>query len=180
MKFAATETMALVIDYQERLMPVIADEGAVLERAEILLAGLRLLNIPLLLTRQYPKGLGDTVPSIKNIAAGAPVLDKLSFSAFNDPYILDIARDMGRRKVIVCGVETHICVLQTIIDLQSAGFQTALVEDCTGSRRKSDKETGLKRAMQEGALITSCETILFELLGVAGSDLFKQISHLVK
>ena len=180
MKFVAAETMALVIDYQERLMPVIADGDAVLERAEILLAGLRLLNIPLLLTRQYPKGLGDTVPGIKNVAAGAPVLDKLSFSAFRDPDILDAARDMGRREVIICGVETHICVLQTIIDLQAAGFQTALVEDCTGSRRKSDKETGLKRAVQEGALITSCETALFELLGAAGSDLFKHISHLVK
>lgn len=180
MKFTPAETMALAIDYQERLMPVIADGDAVLERAEILLTGLQLLNIPLLITRQYPKGLGDVVPGIKNIAAGVPVLDKITFSACRDPYIIDAARDMGRKNIIVCGVETHICVLQTIMDFQAAGFQTALVADCVGSRRKSDKEIGIKRAMQEGSLITCCETLLFELLGSADNEMFKNISLLIK
>ncbi len=180
MKFTPAETMALAIDFQERLMPVIADGDAVLERTEILLTGLQLLNIPLLITRQYPKGLGDVVPGVKNIAAGVPALDKITFSACRDPYIIDAARDMGRKNIIVCGVETHICVLQTIMDFQAAGFQTALVADCVGSRRKSDKEIGIKRAMQEGSLITSCEALLFELLGSAENEMFKNISLLIK
>lgn len=180
MRLIAHETMALVVDFQERLMPVIADNDAVLNRARLLLEGLTLLRIPLLVTRQYPKGLGDTVPIIREMTDGAPVLDKISFGAYEEPHIKDAIQAMGRKNVIICGAETHICVLQTVMSLQAAGFQAVLVEDCVGSRHKPDKETGLKRAMQEGALITSCEAVLFELLGAAGTNVFKNISRLVK
>ena len=180
MKLIAHETMAMVIDYQERMMPVIADKEALLTRSRLLLAGLNLLHIPLLVTRQYPKGLGDTVPIIQEMTVGAPVLDKLCFGAYEEDHTKEAVQAMQRKNIIVCGVEAHICVLQTIISLQAEGFQTVLVEDCVGSRRKQDKETALKRAMQEGALITSSEAILFELLGVAGTDTFKYISRMVK
>ena len=180
MRLRAHETMVMVVDFQERLMPVIADNDAVLARARLLLAGLNLLRIPMLVTRQYPKGLGDTVPFIREMAEGAPVLDKIHFDACDDLSVLDAVRAMDRKNVIICGAEAHICVLQTVMGLQAAGFQAVLVEDCVGSRHTRDKETGLKRAMQEGALLTSCEAVLFELLAEAGTDTFKQISRLVK
>ena len=180
MRLNAHETMVMAVDFQERLMPVIADSDAVLSRARLLLEGLNLLHIPMLVTRQYPKGLGDTVPFIREMTEGAPVLDKTHFGACDDPAVLDAVRAVDRKNVIICGAEAHICVLQTVMGLQAAGFQAVLVEDCVGSRQARDKETGLKRAMQEGALITSCEAVLFELLAEAGSDTFKQISRLVK
>ncbi len=180
MKLVAHETMALVVDFQERLMPVIADNDAVLSRARLLLEGLTLLRIPFLVTRQYPKGLGDTVPIIREMTESVPTLDKLSFSACQEPHILEAIQALGRKNVVICGAEAHICVLQTVIGLQAAGFQAVVVEDCVGSRKARDKETGLKRAMQEGALLTSCEAVLFELLGAAGTDTFKAISRLVK
>ena len=180
MKLVAHETMALVVDFQERLMPAIADNVAVLSRARLLLEGLTLLHIPFLVTRQYPKGLGDTVPIIREMTEGAPILDKLSFGACEEPHAREAIEALGRKNVIICGAEAHICVLQTVIGLQAAGFQAVVVEDCVGSRKTSDKEIGLKRAMQEGALLTSCEAVLFELLGEAGGETFKQISRLVK
>ena len=180
MKLVAHETMALVVDFQERLMPVIAENDAVLNRARLLLEGLTLLHIPFLVTRQYPKGLGDTVPIIREMTEGALVLDKLCFGVYEEPHAREAIQAMGRRNVLICGAEAHICVLQTVIGLQAAGFQTVLVEDCVGSRKPRDKETGLKRAMQEGALLTSCEAVLFELLGAAGTDTFKAVSRLIK
>ena len=180
MRLKAHETMVMVIDFQERLMPVIADHNTVLARSRLLLEGLNLLRIPMLVTRQYPKGLGDTVPIIREMTGGAPVLDKIRFGACDDPVIMEAVRSMDRKNVILCGAEAHICVLQTAIGLQAAGFQAVLTEDCVGSRQERDRKTGLKRAMQEGALLTSCEAVLFELLGEAGGETFKQISRLVK
>ncbi len=180
MRLLAHETMALVVDFQEKLMPVIADKDMVLSRARLLLEGLALLRVPLLVTRQYPKGLGDTVPIIREMTDGAPVLDKVRFGAYDEPHIREAVQAMGCKNVLICGAEAHICVLQTVIGLQEAGLQAVVVEDCVGSRHKRDKETGLKRAMQEGALLTSCEAALFELLGASGSNVFKSISRLVK
>ena len=180
MKLVAHETMALVVDFQERLMPAIADNVAVLSRARLLLEGLTLLHIPFLVTRQYPKGLGDTVPIIREMTEGAPILDKLSFGACEEPHAREAIEALGRKNVIICGAEALICVLQTVIGLQAAGFQAVVVADCVGSRKTLDKEIGLKRAMQEGALLTSCEAVLFELLGASDADTFKAISRLVK
>ena len=180
MKLIDYETMALAVDFQEKLMPVIADGDALLSRARLLLEGLALLRIPLLVTRQNPKGLGDTVPIIREISEGAPVLDKTCFGAYAAPHIQEAVQTLGRKNIIICGVEAHICVLQTIIGLQAAGFQTVLVEDCVGSRHPKDKDLGLKRAMQEGALFTSAEALLFELLGSYEHSAFKSISRLVK
>ena len=120
------------------------------------------------------------MPIIREMTESAPTLDKLSFGACQEPHILEAIQALGRKNVVICGSEAHICVLQTVIGLQAAGFQAVVVEDCVGSRKARDKETGLKRAMQEGALLTSCEAVLFELLGAAGTDTFKAISRLVK
>ena len=182
MRIKKEKSFAMVVDFQERLMPVIDGQQQVLENAARFLKGLNLLQVPLVLTEQYPKGIGQTVEIIKN-EVPVPALEKITFSCYLEPAIrkaVDAYKAQGRSQVILFGVEAHICVLQTLIDLRADGFEVFLVSDCISSRRKPDKEAALLRAMSEGAAVTTSEAMLFELTERAGSDLFKQISKLVK
>lgn len=176
----ATETAALIVDMQERLMPSIQDNEALVARSVILLQGLNALGIPMVVPRQYPKGLGDTIPEIKEAIGEHTPLDKMAFSALGEEAIVERFQSLGKKNVIVCGVEAHVCVLTSVIDLVAAGYQPVLVCDCIGSRCSYDKEIALQRAVQEGALLTTSEAILFELTKVSGTDTFKTISKLVK
>ena len=177
------ETAALVVDIQERLIPVIDQGAEVVRRNVILLEGLKILGVPRVFMRQYPKGLGDIVPEIREAAGEYVPFDKLAYSAMKDAPLaaeMERLRGTGVKSVLVCGVESHVCVLQTCIDLKEAGFLPVLVVDAVGSRSAFEKEIGLKRAMQEGVLLTTAEAVLFELLEVAGTEAFKAISKLVK
>lgn len=180
MRILAEDTFAIAIDFQERLVPVISGNDQIVERTKILLNGLNVLEIPTILTRQYPRGLGDTIDEIKSLTESCKVFDKISFSCYDDVDIKKAINNFNKKNVIICGVESHVCVLQTIIDLQQNGFQAIYVNDCAGSRFDSDKNIALHRIIQEGALVTSSEAILFELTRAAGTDKFKQISKLVK
>jgi nicotinamidase-related amidase len=181
MRILAEDTMALVIDFQERLVPVIDKNEELLHTTEILVKGLRALNIPLVVTQQYTKGIGMTVPVIA-AAAGedSPYYDKLTFSCAEDEVIFHKIAESGRHNIIICGIEAHICVLQTVIDLIAKGYNVILVEDCVGSRKEKDRQAGIKRAIAEGALPATYESILFELTRVAKTDVFKEISRLIK
>lgn len=180
MRIKAEETAVLVVDYQERLVPVIHDNQAIIEKAVMLLKGTKALGLPFIMPRQYPKGLGDIVPEIREAVGEYTPMDKLSFSACGETEIMDYIRSLNKKNVIVCGIEAHVCVLQSVIDLVAEGFQPILICDCLGSRSPYDKEIGIQRAVQEGALTSTAEAILFELTNKAGSDVFKTISKLVK
>lgn len=180
MRLKKEDCFAVVVDFQEKLMPVIDRQDEVLRRAEILVQGLQALEVPVIVTRQYPKGLGDTAMPLRDTLGDAPVLDKMTFSIMGEPDIQGAIEKIGRKTAIVCGVETHICVLQSVIDLQAAGYQTVLVSDAVSSRQPADRQVGIDRAMQEGSLITSVESLLFELTERAGGDVFKTISKLIK
>ena len=180
MRILPENTIAIGIDYQERLIPAINEHMAVIRNSRILFAGLELLHIPAIISRQYPKGLGDTVAEIREVTANATVLDKTSFSCHGDAGIRQALEASGRKTVILGGAEAHVCVLQTAVDLLAAGYQVVYVIDCAGSRKAEDKKYGLKRAGQEGALLVTCEQILFELLGGSTAPAFKDISKLVK
>ncbi len=181
MRFTRNDTAVLVVDYQERLMPVIAHKDEIIARSCILLEGLKTLGIPMVLSEQYPKGLGATVPEIRSVVGETQTAyPKTTFSCWGDEAIRAAIEETGCSNVIVCGAETHICVLQSAIDMKDAGKHVVLIEDCVGSRYDRDKETGLRRAEQEGIRISSTEAILFELLGKAGSAEFKVISKLIK
>lgn len=127
-------------------------------------------------TQQYTKGLGMSVPEVWEASGETEYLDKISFSALEvaEPKIHD------KKYILVCGMEAHCCVLQTVIDLAGAGYVPVLVTDCIGSRRESDREMAIRRAEQEGAVLTSSEAILFELLKEAGTPLSKEILKIVK
>lgn len=181
MRIDPKDTAVLVVDYQEKLLPAIYDVEALLERTRILLSGLLALEIPVILTEQYPKGLGPTVRELRDCLGEAyRPFEKMTFSVMGAEEVRDAFAALDKKNIIVCGTEAHICVLQSVIDLQAAGYQVYLVEDCVASRKPSDKEAGLHRAMGEGALMTSAEAILFELTVISGTPVFKQISKLVK
>lgn len=180
MRLVANEVQGLVIDYQTRLMPVIHDQAAILAKSVMLIKGLAALDVPMLVSEQYPRGLGHTVEEVAAITSSLPCFAKTSFSAVDDEAISAALASAKRRTVVVCGVEAHVCVLQSIIDLQQAGYQVVLPVDCVGSRQEADKTWAIERAKQEGACITTAEALLFELTRSAGHPAFKTISALVK
>lgn len=174
------DTMAMVIDYQERLLPVMKDSEEIARKTEILIKGLKVLDIPMIITQQYTKGLGMSKPFIFVAAQTDEYMEKTYFSAMGDDSIAKAVKQLDRKNVIVCGIEAHICVLQTCLDLKEQGYRPYLVVDCISSRKRLDWEMTITRAKQEGITVTSTESILFELLGKAGSDEFKEISKLIK
>lgn len=180
MRILKEDTMALVIDFQEKLMPVMDKAEALEVRTGILLKGLRTLEVPMLFTQQYTKGIGMTIPSLFEAAGEEKYFDKITFSCMDDEAIRNAVEAGGKKNVIVCGIESHICVLQTCIDLKEAGYTPILVVDCMSSRKESDKEIAILRAQQEGILLTTTEAILFELTRKAGNPIFKEISRLIK
>lgn len=176
MRIEREHTAAIVVDYQEKLVPVMNEKEQLIHNSEILLKGLKILDVPMYITQQYTRGLGTSVKEITDAVESDTYIDKLSFTAYDS-----VADKIAAKKyIIVCGIEAHICVLQTVIDLKSAGFVPVLVADCISSRRDSDKQVAIERARQEGAIVTTCESLLFELLKVAGTDTSKQIQRLIR
>jgi len=171
----------VVIDVQEKLCQAMDEKVLrhLVKNAGILLEAAAELQIPVVGTEQYVKGLGELLPELKNRLT-APTLEKMTFSCCGDPAFVEKMQALGRRQVIVVGMECHVCVLQTVIELLAAGFNVHLVRDAVMSRRKENWLVGLETARDAGAVITSTEAALFQLLRVAGTDEFKKLSKLVR
>jgi len=180
MRILKENTVGLVIDVQERLLPHIEGHKELLKQTGILLEGLEVLGVEVLLTEQYRKGLGETVEEVRIHLDEFSPLEKLTFSCCDDDSFSSELESRGKKNVIICGIETHVCVMQTTIDLLEKGYQPVVVEDCTSSRRLNDKRVAIERMRQEGARITTYESILFELARISGTSQFKAISKLVK
>lgn len=165
-----------MIDFQEKLVPAVAGSKELMERVQRLLKGLKVLDVPMVVTQQYTKGLGMSVPEIWEASGKADYLDKITFSGLQAVETLIL----GKKYILVCGMEAHCCVLQTVIDLAGAGYIPVLVTDCIGSRREMDLRMAIKRAEQEGAILTTCEAVLFELLQEAGTEEFREILKVIK
>ncbi len=169
----------LVVDVQEKINAVMADEGH-LPRLAVLLEACDALGVPILATEQYPQGLGPTVGELSE-RLPAPPLVKLTFSCPRDPQVGQaLESDPDRRQVVVTGIEAHVCILQTTLDLLAAGFEVHVPHDATNSRRPQDKEWALRRMAAAGAVITSTESVLFELLERCATDEFKAVSKMLK
>ena len=181
MRINANDTAVLVVDYQAKLLPAMSELESLMDSSKKLLTGLKELEIPMIVTEQYSKGLGPTVDEIIECMGDSyKPYEKSTFSGICTPEIKAAVDALGKKNIIVCGVEAHVCVLQSVIDLIECGYNVLLVEDCIASRKVSDKETSVKRAMGEGAYITSAEAVLFELTYGAGTPHFKTISKIVK
>lgn len=166
-----------VIDVQEKLMPVIHGADAVARNVDRLIRGMHILGVPVVLTEQYVKGLGRTIEPVRRAleeTSGYAPIEKSCFSA------AEHLASHGRDQVIVAGVEAHVCVYQTILDLRTSGLDVTVVADAVSSRTPENKEIALRRLVAEGARLSSTEMLLFELARVSGTDEFRAISRLVK
>lgn len=180
MRILREDCAAIIIDVQEKLFPHIFQYDDLEKHIGILIAGLQRLGIPMIVTEQYKKGLGDTISSIQEKFSSFKSIEKISFSCCDESRFLMELRRLNKKFVILAGIETHVCVLQTILDLIEMGFVPVLVSDCVSSRKEHDKLAAIERIRQEGAVITTCESVLLELCRVAGNETFKEISRLIK
>lgn len=173
------DSVLMIIDIQEQLVPVMKYGAEVIKNTNILIAIAKELKIPIIVTEQYPKGLGKTVPEIRSNIEEVFPYEKITFSAYTDKVALDLEK-IGRKKVIITGMETHICVLQTARDLLAAGFKVFLVKDAVCSRTCENYLNGLSQMSLMGALVTNTETVFFDLMKKAGTPQFKRLSKLIK
>jgi nicotinamidase-related amidase len=180
MRVIASESIGLIIDMQERLYPHIHNHEQLTKNTAILIEGLKAMDIKIMVTEQYTKGLGFTIEPLKDLLTGIKFQEKQAFSCCDDSSFFEKLSLNAPQHVIIAGIETHVCVLQTTIDLIRNGYKPVVVEDCGGSRNPNDKAVAIARMRQEGALITTYESILFELLRQSGTETFKKISKLVK
>ncbi len=179
-RFKAGYTAVLVIDIQEKLVPHMHDPLSVVGGAGKLIDGANALKLPVLVTEQYRKGLNQTVPELAEKLTGAVCNhEKMKFSACIDPIKQELAR-LGVRSVILCGIEAHVCVLQTAIDLCDLGYITGVAVDAIGSRRKVDQEAAVMRMIQAGVLPTTVESALLEVVHEAGTPAFKAVLPIIR
>jgi nicotinamidase-related amidase len=167
----------IVVDVQEAFRKAIPDFDRVAAASATLVEGADALGVPIVVTEQYPKGLGRTVPEIaEELPQGVEPIEKVRFSAAEaEGFDLD-----GRDQALVCGIETHVCVNQTVLDLLEDGVEVHLVGDAVGSRTEANRELALHKAERAGAVLTSVETALFELLGGSDAPEFKQVQELIR
>lgn len=176
MRIRATQSTLLIIDIQERLLPAILEADRMVENTAWLQQIARRVGVPTLLTEQYTKGLGLTVATLREGVEEQAILEKIEFSSAADGELFK--RTGGdRAQFVICGCETHVCVMQTVLDLLARGNQVFVVEEAVSSRRASDKALALDRMRQAGAEIVSREMVAFEWLERAGTELFKTISR---
>lgn len=174
------EVIAIIVDIQERLFPHIYKNDELEANCLKLLKGLQALEVDILVAQQYTKGIGETIPSIKALFESFEHMEKTTFSCATQSIETIKAKYSDKKYAILLGIETHICVLQSALELLEAGITPILVVDCTSTRKESDKEIALKRLHKAGVILTTYESILFELCRDAKNKAFKEISNIVK
>ena len=179
-KIHKEDAVLVLIDFQERLMPAMENNEELAASVIKLIKGCNIMGVPKLVTQQYTKGLGPTIPGIHEALGQYEPLEKTSFSAMEEPVFAKALEKTGRKTVIMAGIESHVCVQQTALDLLDKGYNVFLAADCVSSRQSSDKTYALKRTAQAGAFLTTGEAVLFELCGGSRKPGFKEISALVK
>lgn len=173
-------TVLVAIDFQERLFPVVHEKENLLRNVLKLIEGAKVLEVPIVLTEQYPKGLGPTLPEIKELIPDIRPIEKVCFNCCDEEAFCKTLESLGRKQVLVAGIEAHICVYQTAAALSRAGYEVQVVGDCVSSREPGNKMVSLFKMGSAGISPTTMEMALFELLEVASGDKFKQISNIVR
>ena len=178
----AETSCLIVIDMQERLVPAMQAPARTIRNARVLITAARELAVPVLLTEQYPQGLGPTVPELARAAAeaNAAILPKVHFSCMEDPGFKAAFKATGRRQAVIAGMEAHICVMQTAVSLMDQGYEVFVVTDATSSRTLESEKACLDRLQASGAGIVTTEMVVFEWLGRAGTPAFKALLPLIK
>jgi len=182
MLIRADASCLIVIDMQERLVPAMQAPARTIRNARVLITAAHELGVPVLLTEQYPQGLGPTVPELAKAAAAAQaqILPKTHFSCMAEPGFADAFAATGRHQAVIAGMEAHICVMQTAVELMEQGFEVFVVTDATSSRTPESEKACLDRLQACGAGIVTTEMVVFEWLGQAGTEAFKALLPLIK
>lgn len=173
-------SVLVLVDVQERLLPAMHGSEALVASLDRLLRGAAALRIPTLVTEQIPAKLGPTVPSLLAAAGGHPVIPKSSFSCAGEEAFMERLRGLGRTRILLCGIEAHVCVYQTACDLLDAGYGVDVAADAVASRNPDNRRIALDRMAREGAGVTGVEMALFELQRVAAGDSFRELLKIVK
>ena len=170
----------LVIDIQQKLLKVMAHQDQVVENTVKLIKGFKIFQSPIFVTEQYPEGIGKTATPIKKVLGDVEIQEKLTFSCCGVEGLIHSLRSKKIDQLVLCGIETHICVWQTAMDLIDQGFMVDVVKDAVSSRKDVDYETALARMLHHGIDVVTTEMVLFEILERAGTDEFKEIAKLIK
>ncbi|MGJ8662160.1 MAG: hydrolase [Marinicella sp.] len=178
--FKIKNAALIVIDVQGRLAQLMPNKKRLFKQIEIMIEASKLLEIPIFWMEQYPQGLGATITEIKSLLEAQKPYEKISFSSCGQEQFVNDIKASGRNELIITGIETHVCVYQTALDLLAEGFLVSVNQDAVSSRRKSNKLLGLHNMEKAGASITSTEMILFELMRTAQNPKLRQISSLLK
>ncbi|MCE1200097.1 MAG: isochorismatase family protein [Marinilabiliales bacterium] len=180
MRIETKQCVALFIDLQERLFPVMAEKEQLLSNCIKLAEGFKVLEVPTLFTQQYTKGLGQTLADLTACYSNFSYLEKSSFSCMDEPQFVAALAETGKCIVLLAGIESHVCLLQTAVDLKAAGYIPVILTDCISSRSLTEKGVALLRFQQEGMTLSTSESILFELTRYSTAPGFKAISKLIK
>ena len=170
----------LLVDIQGSLAHAMHGKARLFQNLQILIKGVQVLGVPILWAEQYPQGLGPTIPEIADLLPGLRPIPKMSFSCCRNERFLQALRTLDRGQILIAGIETHVCVYQTAVDLVNLGYEVQVVADAVSSRDPENKAIGLQKMRDAGVSLTSVETALFELLKVAEGEQFKKILRIVK
>lgn len=176
----SNQTVLVVIDIQGKLSQAMYEKESLFDNFHKLIEGVQVLGIPIILTEQNPERLGKTLPEIATLLPGIQALPKFSFSCCDVAGFMEELKKLNRKQVLICGIETHVCVYQTAMDLLGSGYEVQVVADAVSSRTLSNKTIALERMRDEGVKLTSTEMVLFELLEIAQGPKFKELLKIVK
>lgn len=174
------QTLLVLVDVQGKLAKIVHDSESLIDHLVKLIKGLRILGVPIIWVEQYPEGLGPTIKEVAQYLPEIKPIRKTTFSACKNETFARAVQAAGRRQILVAGIETHICVYQTSVELKEWGYEVQVVADAVSSRTLTNKEIGLEKMKSAGISLTSVETALFELMEIAEGDDFKQILNLIK
>ena len=175
------DSLVLIIDVQEKLLNAVFNKEQVEKKSAIVAEAAKILGIPVVVTEQYPKGLGNTIPAVKNaLAEDTEIFEKTAFSALNNEEILEAIKKHNKKQILIFGIETHICVSQTTAALRELGYEVSVIKDACGSRAEEEYLAGLERMKDNGAYIITTEIALFEWLKGAKHPNFKEVQTLIK
>lgn len=180
MLIKASESALVAIDMQERLVPAMVAPARTLRNTSLLIEAAREMSVPVLLTEQYPTGLGHTVPELRKAAEGYPIIEKVHFSCMEDATFAEALNGLGRKQIVLAGMEAHICVVQTAASLLELGYEVFVASDATASRSLESEQACLHRLSAAGVGIVTTEMVVFEWLGKAGTPAFKRMLSRIK
>ncbi len=180
MRFKKEELVCVAIDFQEKLFPAMANKEILEDKVCRFIEGMRVLDIPILVTQQYTKGLGNTMPKIRESLGEFEHIEKPCFSAWVEENFVKALKETGKKKVLILGIETHICLRQSVIDLMDNGYEVYVINDCCSSRDLDNHNTALDELRGLGARVLPYESVLFDILNTATHEKFKEISRIIK